>query len=289
MMATYAVTGSASGMGREVTRRLCAAGHEVIGIDREHADVVADLSTPRGRRSAVDGTLSRAPHGLDGAVLAAGVGPGAGRARSIVEVDFFGVVELLAGWRPALARTTASTVTSKVVVFGSNSATTTPLVPARTVRALLAGDAEGAVRTSCHYRALQPSILYGAAKLAVSRWVRRQAVTDAWVGAGIRLNVLAPGAVDTPLLAEQLSTPGQAKVIAAFPIPVGHHGDAGDLAEWALFMLSPASEFLCGSVVFVDGGSDAWLSGDDWPAAPRGAQVLRYLDRLRVWRARGWR
>ena len=41
------------------------------------------------------------------------------------------------------------------------------------------------MHTTRHYRALQPSILYAAAKLAVSRWVRRQAVTDAWVGAGM--------------------------------------------------------------------------------------------------------
>ena len=50
----------------------------------------------------------------------------------------------------------------------------------------------------------------------------------------------------TPLLEEQLSMPKQAKVIRSFPVPVGGFGDAGQLADWVLFMLSDAAEFLCG-------------------------------------------
>ncbi|MCU1459293.1 MAG: NAD-dependent epimerase/dehydratase, partial [Actinomycetia bacterium] len=50
---TYCVTGAASGLGAAVTARLAVAGHRVITLDLEHADVVADLSTERGRASAV--------------------------------------------------------------------------------------------------------------------------------------------------------------------------------------------------------------------------------------------
>ena len=48
-MGVYAVTGSASGMGRAVADKLRAAGHTVIGVDVKEADVVADLSTGSGR------------------------------------------------------------------------------------------------------------------------------------------------------------------------------------------------------------------------------------------------
>ena len=110
-----------------------------------------------------------------------------------------------------------------------------------------------------------PSMAYGASKIAVSRWVRRNAVTRAWAQAGIRLNALAPGAVMTPLLQQQLATPQEARAIKAFPVPVGGFGDPDQMADWMLFMLSDAADFLCGSVVFVDGGSDAYFRADDWP------------------------
>ena len=81
----------------------------------------------------------------DGAVLAAGLGPSraADHARLIAQVNYFGVVELLEAWRPALA----AAGRAKVVVFSSNSTTTTPMVPAGTVRAFFAGDAEKAVNS----------------------------------------------------------------------------------------------------------------------------------------------
>jgi NAD(P)-dependent dehydrogenase (short-subunit alcohol dehydrogenase family) len=67
------------------------------------------------------------------------------------------------------------------------------------------------------------------------------------------LNALAPGAIMTPLLKEQLSTPGQAKAVRSFPVPIGGFGDVRHMADWMCFMLSDSADFLCGSVVFVDG------------------------------------
>ena len=58
------------------------------------------------------------------------------------------------------------------------------------------------------YRRHAPTMAYAASKIALSRWVRRQAVTPLWAGEGIRLNALAPGAVRTPLLEAQLADPG---------------------------------------------------------------------------------
>lgn len=278
-MGVYAVTGSASGMGEKVAQKLRDAGHRVIGVDIKHADVVADLSTAEGREAAAAGVLAASAGRLDGAVLAAGLGPGrtAGRARLIAQVNYLGVVELLEAWRPALAATGGA----KVVVFSSNSTTTTPMVPARTVRALLGHDADKAVRSVRLFGKNASVFLYAASKVAVSRWVRRAAVTRHWAGAGIRLNALAPGAIMTPLLEEQLSTPREAKRIHSFPVPIGGFGDAGQLADWALFMLSDAANFLCGSVIFVDGGSDAYFRADDWPKPLPAYRLLSFLKRFR--------
>jgi NAD(P)-dependent dehydrogenase (short-subunit alcohol dehydrogenase family) len=176
----------------------------------------------------------------------------------------------------------ATTPRAKVVVFSSNSTTTTPAVPRRTVRALLAHDAEKAVRSVRLFGRVAPAIMYAASKIAVSHWVRLNAVTSRWAGTGIRLNALAPGAVLTPLLEEQLSNPKQARAIRSFPVPIGGYGDAGQLADWVCFMLSDSADFLCGSVVFVDGGSDAYFRPRDWPKAVPTHRLLSYLKRFRA-------
>ncbi|MFE6648677.1 SDR family oxidoreductase [Nocardioides sp. NPDC057772] len=281
-MAVYAVTGSASGMGAAVVERLVDAGHRVVTVDLRDADVVADLSTPEGRHDAVEKVLAAVGGRLDGAVLAAGLGPAPGRGRPalITQVNYLGVVELLEGWREALA----ATGDAKVVVFSSNSTTTMPLVPSRAVAALLEGDAERAVKAYRIFGKNAPAMAYGASKVAVTRWLRRRAVEPEWVGAGIRLNAIAPGAVLTPLLEKQLATPGEAKAIRSFPVPAGGYGDPGLLADWVIHMLSPAADFMVGSVVVVDGGSDAWFRADDWPRPVPGQRLRGYLRRMREFR-----
>lgn len=279
-MGTYAVTGSASGMGGAVAQRLHDRGHTVIGVDIKDADVIADLSTPAGRRTAATAVRSACGGRLDGAVLAAGLGPTPGAERLVTEVNYFGVVELLQAWRPALT----AAGSAKVVVFASNSTTTIPAIPRRAVRALLAGDAGKALRAYRIFGRNAPAMAYGASKLAVSHWVRRNAVTAEWAGTGIRLNAIAPGAIMTPMLERQLATPAEAKNVKQFPVPIGGFGDPGALADWVLFMLSDSADFLCGSIVFVDGGSDAYFRPDDWPQSLPVWRVPSYLKRTRQFR-----
>jgi NAD(P)-dependent dehydrogenase (short-subunit alcohol dehydrogenase family) len=203
------------------------------------------------------------------------------RLRLIAQVNYFGVVELLDAWRPALAAADKA----KVVVFSSNSTTTTPVVPARTVRAFLAHDADKAVRSTRIFGKNASVMLYAASKIAVSRRVRLDAVRPEWAGAGIRLNALAPGAIMTPLLQEQMSTPERAELVGSFPVPIGGFGDPAQLADWAVFMLSDAADFLCGSVVFVDGGSDAYFRAKDWPRTVPAYRLLSYFMRFKGYAA----
>jgi len=268
-------------MGNAVVQRLRGQGHRVIGVDIKAADVVADLSTPAGRRGAGADVLATCGGRLDGAVLAAGLGPTPGAERMITEVNYFGVVELLQAWRPALAATDRA----KVVVFASNSTTTVPAVPGRAIRALLAGEADKAVRAYRLFGRYGPPVAYAASKIAVCRWVRHNAVTEQWAGAGIRLNALAPGAIMTPMLEEQLASPSEERAVREFPVPIGGFGDAGQLADWVVFMLSESADFLCGSVVFVDGGSDAYFRPDDWPRAVPTRRLVGYLRRTRQFRS----
>jgi len=258
-MRTVVVTGSASGMGAATQARLEAAGQRVIGVDIRDADVVADLSTPEGRRAAVDGVAVRAGGTLDGLVTWAGVAGLTGVPGSLlVSVNYFGTVGLLDGLRPLLAAGDRPAA----VAISSNSTTCQPGVPADLVELCLAGD-EPAARDAAD--AATSPMAYPASKLAIARWVRRQAPTEGWAGAGITLNAVAPGAVETPMLQATREDPAIGRFVDEFPVPVGRKGTADELAAFVQFLLGPDARFFCGSVVFVDGGTDALLRADDAP------------------------
>ena len=261
-MGVYAVSGSASGMGAACRRRLEAGGHRVIGIDLRNAEVCADLGTPEGRALAAAAVIDAAGGVLDGAVSAAGLGPPVA-GELIARVNYFGSQALLEGLRPALAASGAA----QAVQFGSNSCTTTPNLPDDLVEAYLDGredDATTIIETVDPV--FGPAVAYGAAKLAITRWCRRVAVTGPWVGEGIRLNVIAPGPVDTPLLRAGQADEVYGPLMEAFPVPVTETPNADALAAWVEFLLSPAARFACGSVIYVDGGTDALMRSDHWPS-----------------------
>jgi NAD(P)-dependent dehydrogenase (short-subunit alcohol dehydrogenase family) len=196
---------------------------------------------------------------IDGLVTWAGVAgltdlPGS----TLVSVNFFGTTALLEGLRPLLA----AGAQPAAVAVASNSTTVQPGVPMGLVAACLDGDEERARALADEATSL---MAYPASKLAVTRWCRRQAPTEAWAGAGIALNVVAPGAVETPMLDATRRDPTIGEFVEAFPVPVGRKGDPEELAGVVQFLLGPDARFLCGSVLFVDGGTDALLRADDHP------------------------
>lgn len=251
-MANIVVSGSASGIGAAVASRLRAAGHVVIGIDVRDADIVADLSLREGRRRAVAVAASSCGDRLDGLVACAGLGPHVRPHGKIVEVNYFGAIALFEGLRPALAAAGGSAA----VAVASNSIGFVPGADGEVMQACLAGE-EG--RATGLAGAQHGPVVYAATKLAIARWVRRQAVTPEWAGAGIRLNAVAPGAIDTPLLHGGLEHPELGNAIRSLPIPLGGPGTPEQAAAAIEFLLGAGASFCCGSVLYADGGSDALL------------------------------
>ena len=251
-MGVVVVTGSGSGIGAAVRRRLESSGARVVGVDVRGAEVIADLGTIDGRATAVAGALAMAPS-LDGVVACAGLGPHVSDRPAIVSVNYFGAVAVLEGLRQALVAGRGA-----AVAVSSNSATL-PNSDNPIAAACLADDEREARRLASDADGQSP---YGGSKLALARWVRRQATSAAWAGSGVRLNAVAPGAVHTPLLQGGLDHPVLGDAIRNFPIPSGGFGTAEQIAGAIGFLLGPEASFCYGSVLFADGGTDALFRAD---------------------------
>jgi NAD(P)-dependent dehydrogenase (short-subunit alcohol dehydrogenase family) len=258
-MRTVAITGSASGMGAALRERLTSAGDRVIGVDLHDADVEADLGTPAGRADAIARVTELSDGALDGLVTLAGLAGFPERPASLlISVNYYGTVELLAGLRPLLAKGSEPAA----IAISSNSTTCQPGLDEALIASCLEGDEEATRALAGEGDSVGT---YPVTKTALSWWVRRHAPTPEWAGAGITLNAVAPGAIDTPLLQEGLEHPVMGPAIDAFKSPLGRNGRPDEIAALLEYLLGPNGRFFCGSVIFCDGGMDAQLRSDDWP------------------------
>lgn len=266
-----AISGSQSGLGLAIRHRLEASGWQVIGIDLpgKGAEVEADLSTAEGRSAAVEGVLQRCGGPLQGLVANAGIEvPDAART---FQVNYFGVVDLLEGLRPALAKAGRAAA----VVTVSHAVMVTPGLRGAAADALLAGH----TRRAALYAGRAPAAPYAVSKLAVARWIRRHAPLAAWAGAGISLNGVCPGAIQTPLLEKDLADKIRGPIIRAMPRPLGEIAKPEDLAGVFEFLLSPAARYVVGQMLVADGGIESMFREADWPQ-PWAISLPRFLFKL---------
>jgi NAD(P)-dependent dehydrogenase (short-subunit alcohol dehydrogenase family) len=252
---TYVITGAASGIGAATARYLRERGGRVINCDLHDADVIANLTTSEGRAELVDGVTRLSGGRIDAIVANAGGGP----PETMLALNFFGAVATLEGLRPLLQ---ASPTPRAVMV--SSIASMAPAVP-RLIEACLSMDepAATAAARDAIVEGKGPLDLYGSAKVALNCWCRRVAGKPQWAGAGIPLNVIAPGFIDTPAAAYILSDPDR-RAAAGRMVPMlgAYPGRPEQVAAVLAWCVSPENSLMTGQILFVDGGAECLARGE---------------------------
>ncbi|MCE3551109.1 SDR family oxidoreductase [Pseudonocardia sp. RS11V-5] len=236
-----AVTGGGSGIGRSIAEFAGAHGVRVAVIDRDESaakSVAADLPDARAytldvrdpeETDAVFTAVERELGPLHGAVTCAGVSlPGVAdrlsheRWSTVLDVNLTGTfLSLQAAGRRMLPRGAGALVAvGSVDSFG--------------------GHGERAN--------------YAASKAGIAGVVRSMAID--WGPRGVRVNAIAPGAVDTPLLRRNIPADVIRDTMVA-RTPLGRLSTGADQAAAALFLLSDAAAYVTGVLLPVDGGTTA--------------------------------
>jgi 2-deoxy-D-gluconate 3-dehydrogenase len=95
---------------------------------------------------------------------------------------------------------------------------------------------------------------YAAAKSGIAGLVK--ALANEWAPHGVNVNAIAPGYIATDNTEALRADPNRSRAILE-RIPAGRWGDAADLAGATVFLASRASDYVCGTIIAVDGG---WLA-----------------------------
>jgi NAD(P)-dependent dehydrogenase (short-subunit alcohol dehydrogenase family) len=238
------VTGAGQGIGRGIAQCFGAAGARVAVLDRNERGcrqvvgeiidaggaafpIVANLADSTSRSEVIPSVLETTSGALDFLVNNAAIhGPRQPLAntsdaeiREVIEVNLIAPLFLCRDALPALSRRGGA-----IVLISS-------------IQARLP---------------LPTFVPYVATKNALDGVTRALAVETA--GTGVRVNAVAPGAVESPAMREQWEASTGSAGIPPAPTLIGRWGTGRDIAQVVAFLCSPAAEFVSGEVIRVDGG-----------------------------------
>jgi len=229
------ITGGSTGMGLATAKRFVAEGAYVFITGRRQAELDAAVKEIGSNVTAVQGdvsnladldrlyaTVKREKGGLD--IVYANAGIGEWVAFTDVTLDHF---DRIIGVN---VKGTLFTVQKALPLLRDGGAV------------LMTGSVAGS-------KGFDNFTVYNASKAAVRSFARTWA--SELKGRKIRVNVLSPGPIDTPILGP---LPKEAIAQFAASVPLGRIGRADEIATAALFLASDDSSFVNGVELFVDGG-----------------------------------
>jgi NAD(P)-dependent dehydrogenase (short-subunit alcohol dehydrogenase family) len=242
-----AITGAASGIGHAACRRLLDAGWTVFGFDNAPArlDAVTRGFADYQNRfrpilcDVADAARVTAAFQEVGPILNALITCAGVLRTSLMEdmaIEDFDLV---------LNVNTRGTFLCAQKALPLLRAGATPADPSRIV--LLSSVA-----------ALRPKIVsgaYAASKAAVSQLCRVMAAE--WAPSGVLVNALAPGTVDTPMVAAVADPTASKGYRPSGVSPLGRIARADDIVDVMMFLLSDAARYVTGTTIPVDGGTQA--------------------------------
>ena len=228
------VTGGNGAIGAAIVEVLKDAGHSVnwtsrSGVDHwsEEQPYKVDLSSVDGRKQLAAEVMKADPPFL-GLVHCAGISADAlspnlnvTKARALMDVNFWSFAELVQAMAPAMMRARHGTI----VAIGSIASK----------------------------RAVRGNGIYGASKAALESYAKVVAVELATKG--VRVNVVEPGYIDTPMLEPYKNKRSELEQRT----PQKKLGSTTDVANCVRFLFSPSVQFVTGATIAVDGGLSAWL------------------------------
>ena len=239
------VTGTTRGIGRTAAIALAEAGCDIVGIDRrDPADTRAEIEG-RGRRSAhVELDLAEADAAAcERAIAAATVA--------------FGRLDILVNSAGVVARGSVLDVSAEDADRVLHVNLECVLALARAAGRVLVPQGSGAIVNVASLLSFQGGVLvssYAIAKHGVLGVTR--ALANEWAEHGVRVNAIAPGYIATDLNVALRDDEARYREIST-RIPAGRWGASEDLAGAFVYLCSPASAYVTGQVLTVDGG---WMS-----------------------------
>jgi NAD(P)-dependent dehydrogenase (short-subunit alcohol dehydrogenase family) len=238
---TALITGASAGIGWAIARAYALAGARIVlvgrveqslrqrrdeieelGVAADH--VVADVTDASEVSRAVEAAASR-QDGVDILVTSAGFSrPGAALTVSAADAHDMVNVGLLGTFYAcqAAAAVMKERGYGKIITLGSTLGATVS----------------------------QGTAVYASVKAAVSHLTRALAVE--WAPHGIRVNCLAPTAVETPSRREMMSDDLRRQLLGR--LPLGRFAEVADIVPAALYLAAPESDFVTGQTLYIDGG-----------------------------------
>lgn len=233
------VTGGASGIGLATTKKLLSEGANVVILDLKMDEEIinslgenvlylkCDVSNEENVKNCIEEIIKKFDH-IDYLVANAGIGGSASKPHEVSMDEWNKVISV-----------------NQTGIF---------LLNKYVINEMLKNGKGAVVNTSSMYGLVgsTTSFAYSASKGAINQMTRSLALT--YARENIRVNAIAPGYVDTPILS---MVPDNIKEAMGTELPIGRLGKDTEIANLICYLLSDDASFITGAIIPIDGGFTA--------------------------------